>query len=282
MTQDFTNPHYHRRACYLKLTFSSDLSSDQAGRCLKSMQIKRSNKASGIYVLLNLKTNNFYVGSTVNFQRRLAQHLHSFRYGKSCNILMYRDVQKYGIDSMKYLFVQYCNIDELESAENFWMQSLQPTYNIVSTAKRVNIPKESRKNAGILIKEAKIHYASPVLQKNDAGDTVAEFNSIKEAAISFGGGRFGYMISKVCRGKMTHAFGYKWEYKNGLTPPKPKHIEKNIEKPVSQYTRNGIFIRDWPSMAEASIAINRSPDSIRRAIKQGFAVGGFIWKYKTI
>ena len=61
--------------------------------------------------------------------------------------------------------------------------------------------------------------------------------------------------------------------KTGLTKP---HI-----KPVDQYTKDGIFIKSYPSIKEASLQTNSCGKKISAVCKgQRKTTNGFIWKYQ--
>lgn len=53
-----------------------------------------------------------------------------------------------------------------------------------------------------------------VIQMNDDGMVLNEFQSIKEAAKCIGAKTFGG-ISAACKGKTLHAYGYRWKWKEG-------------------------------------------------------------------
>jgi hypothetical protein len=59
--------------------------------------------------------------------------------------------------------------------------------------------------------------------------------------------------------------------------PNPKHY-----KPVLQYTKCGIFIKEWSSIKEASEILNIGPRSISPCCRNKTkSAGGFIWKFKV-
>lgn len=60
---------------------------------------------------------------------------------------------------------------------------------------------------------------------------------------------------------------------------------KNIwnNKTVLQYSKQGIFIKEWNTISEASRALNITPSNITTCCKRKLkTAGGFIWKYKFI
>lgn len=55
---------------------------------------------------------------------------------------------------------------------------------------------------------------------------------------------------------------------------------KNM-KPVNQYSKEGVFVKEWQSIKEASKAVNTSASNISSCIKgREKSAGGFVWKYR--
>ena len=55
---------------------------------------------------------------------------------------------------------------------------------------------------------------------------------------------------------------------------------KNM-KAVNQYSKEGVFVKEWQSIKEASKAVNTSASNISSCIKgREKSAGGFVWKYK--
>lgn len=62
---------------------------------------------------------------------------------------------------------------------------------------------------------------------------------------------------------------------------KKKTLEK-LMKPIVQYTKNGVFIRDWKDVSEASKETGINSVNINQACNGKLKIsGGFIWKYKN-
>ena len=55
---------------------------------------------------------------------------------------------------------------------------------------------------------------------------------------------------------------------------------KNM-KAVNQYSKEGVFVKEWQSIKEASNAVNTSASNISSCIRgREKSAGGFVWKYK--
>lgn len=60
-----------------------------------------------------------------------------------------------------------------------------------------------------------------------------------------------------------------------------KKISDSKKKSVSQYTKSGDFLRDWPSLGEAALSIGLTQASITQClIGNNKTAGGYIWKLK--
>lgn len=78
-------------------------------------------------------------------------------------------------------------------------------------------------------------------------------------------------ISKANQGKKRTE-----ETKQKLRKPNYK-----LRKPILQYTKEGIFIRDWDSATQASTELNLSNKDISACCNgKRKTCGGFIWRYK--
>ena len=61
-------------------------------------------------------------------------------------------------------------------------------------------------------------------------------------------------------------------------------MEKSMGKPVCQYTKNGVFIKEWRTIRQACRELKINPSGICGCLKNKKnykTAGGFIWKYKT-
>lgn len=77
---------------------------------------------SGIYMLLNLVTDMYYVGQACNFNKRWANHLSMLSNNKHFNILLQRAYNKYGEESFKFYVLELvADKTKLEEREQFWM-----------------------------------------------------------------------------------------------------------------------------------------------------------------
>jgi len=89
---------------------------------------------SGIYTITNKMNGHRYVGSAVDLGARFSHHLHHLREGKHCNGHLQNAWNKYGEDAFLFEIVEEWEPEFLISMEQWWMNMLQPEYNIVPVA----------------------------------------------------------------------------------------------------------------------------------------------------
>lgn len=92
----------------------------------------------GIYKIINVINNKFYVGSAVDFKKRKARHWRELRKGEHNNGHLQAAWNKYGEQAFTFVVVQeLTEADDLLAAENVWLKSSvgQPNcYNIGTDA----------------------------------------------------------------------------------------------------------------------------------------------------
>lgn len=90
---------------------------------------------SAIYKIETIS--GFYIGSAVNWKNRRSQHLSHLRRGIHANTMLQRAFNKYGEDGLVFSIVEYCDKSDLLSREQFFLDTLNPKYNILKEAGRV-------------------------------------------------------------------------------------------------------------------------------------------------
>jgi group I intron endonuclease len=96
---------------------------------------------SGIYRWVNNVNGKSYVGSSVNFSIRLAQHYNCY-YSTSPNVfkdvirlygsnpLLQYAMKKYGLDKFSIEILEFCDKGDCIEREQFYLDTLQPEYNL--------------------------------------------------------------------------------------------------------------------------------------------------------
>lgn len=79
--------------------------------------------ARGIYKIINVVNNKFYVGSAVNLSRRRARHFSELRNNRHSNGKLQNAWNKYGEQAFVFVVVEVLSEDaDLLSAENVWLK----------------------------------------------------------------------------------------------------------------------------------------------------------------
>ena len=83
----------------------------------------------GIYIIINIVTNDFYIGSSKDVKLRWAAHKRPSVWKKYPNNLMYQDMERYGTDKFVFEVLEVVEPCSLKEAEQQFIEVLQPTYN---------------------------------------------------------------------------------------------------------------------------------------------------------
>lgn len=75
----------------------------------------------GIYIIKNILTGKYYVGSSTDINRRLRDHKNCLKKNKHHSIKLQRAWNKYGSASFIFESIQYCNREDLKSNEQYWI-----------------------------------------------------------------------------------------------------------------------------------------------------------------
>lgn len=105
----------------------------------ENKQILMENKGkSGIYIWINKKNNNSYVGSGLNLgdnkKERLTGYFNSVLHRKHSKSIFYTAINKYGHSSFILGILEYCHPSCLTARKNFYLEKLKPEYNILKLA----------------------------------------------------------------------------------------------------------------------------------------------------
>lgn len=186
----------------------------------------------GIYKVTNLVTGDFYIGSAKNIRKRWNVHKCLLRQNKHYNKHFQSVWNKYKEENFEFVTLITCPVEYLIKAEQWFIDSLKPHYNKDVTAgsrlgtKHSEEAKEKQRQAKLKnpnrywVGKKRTHslenqrkaVSRPVIQKTLEGETIATFNSCKEAAIKLEFPKS--MISKCCHPNYTNKTygGFIFEY----------------------------------------------------------------------
>src|SRR2546429_9061448 len=89
----------------------------------------------GIYAIVNLVNQHFYVGSAKNLSDRRRQHLRMLEAGKHGNPHLQYAYNMYGPDAFRFDILEHVeHVENLLAREQHYIDSLDPQYNIARIA----------------------------------------------------------------------------------------------------------------------------------------------------
>jgi len=90
--------------------------------------------SSGIYKIQSLsKPHLFYIGSSIDIEKRWRQHVHRLKVHKHENQRLQNHFNKYGLHDLKFTIMFSCDLTSLIIEEQAYLNMSKPTFNILKT-----------------------------------------------------------------------------------------------------------------------------------------------------
>ena len=89
---------------------------------------------SGIYKITNTINNKFYIGSAVDLKERKYEHFRKLSKNNHCNILLQNSFNKYKKEFFIFDVLELCDKKDLIIKEQFYLDTLNPVFNICKIA----------------------------------------------------------------------------------------------------------------------------------------------------
>lgn len=186
-----------------------------------------------IYQIINTINNKIYVGSAVYFANRKGEHLSELRKNTHHNKHLQNSFNKYGESNFKFSILEYASKETLIKREQYYLDFLNPDYNILKTAYSSIGFKHSEETKKLLSNKFKgmkrslgrklgseskrkqaLAKSKPVLQFDINMNLLNEFESAKQAAtLLFNNPDRRSGIRDCIKGRTPKAFGYIWKEK---------------------------------------------------------------------
>lgn len=210
----------------------------------KKQVLNQTRGLSGIYMIVNLITKDYYIGSasTNRFYSRFSNHLIYFRGSKIVKLA----VKKYELQNFAFLvlelfpdIVTQINNKELLDLEDKYLKLLLPNYNILTEAgssfgyKHTEVDRKK-------MKEFYSEYRRELIGNLNRGKTLSQetIENLREKAFN--------------------------------RPPMPASVRKKCivnTRPIVVYNLNGTVYGNYTTIVEAAKALNCNEKRIRRALK---------------
>lgn len=214
---------------------------------------------TGVYSLYCKATGQYYIGSTIGkggFMKRWCSHLYKFRKNKH-TIVLQELYNKYGENSFFFEILEIfeVNNETVREREQYYIDLLQPELNICEKA------------YGCIFPERFIQPNSKaVLQYDLDGNFIKEYKSMAEAEEATGSD-VAQALRALNHCNSTQSAGFQWRLKES------DNYQVKIDKykysqsfEILCYDSNGDFIKEFPSILEASKELNLNTGNISRNI----------------
>lgn len=88
-----------------------------------------------VYMVLSYKTGEFYIGSSINYENRIKQHITHLKNGRHSNLNLLNLYQEHGIENIKFIIIEeIIDSKELLKTEQIYVNILNPKLNINKNA----------------------------------------------------------------------------------------------------------------------------------------------------
>ena len=213
--------------------------------------------AQGIYKIINVVNNKFYVGSTVNVSRRRARHFSELRNNKHNNKYLQAAWNKYGEKAFIFIVVEEVESkDKLLTVENFWLKEhvgKEYCYNLGTdaTAPHLGMFGELSNTWGYKhTEEAKARISKASKERVQTEEEKSKRRKSMQ----------GHIVSKATKDKISATLSGEGNYWYGKK--RPEHGAK-LAKEVHEITTDTYY----PSIAVVREHFGFKPTTINRALK---------------
>jgi len=257
-------------------------------------------KISGIYIIKNLKNNRLYIGSTICFKNRKAEHIRKIRNKNHANKFMQNDFLKCGIEYFSFEILEIVkDVDLLFEREKEYIEKYYDNqimcYNICKDARGtrgIKMPEEIKIKISKKLKGRKIHknthkrlldktrnpfsISGSIHPKHGKKLKQSSKDKIREKLKNHKRTKkHCENISKALKGK-----SLKKETIDKLKDGRRSGIKNSNSKMVAQYSLDGKLIKIWNYMKEASVATNTKLSSISQCCNnKRKTANNYIWRF---
>lgn len=200
------------------------------------------NMTCGVYKIINIASNKFYIGKSIHIENRWRQHKNNLERNGHVNTHLQNAWNKYGTDNFKFQIIESVDSDKLCSVEQKYLDmyfGLENCYNMhckssdgttgykhssetIARMRGRRRSLEGRKNISEARKKCDFGDTYSIMQKGIRNNKAKSVIGISVATGETV--RYSYMrdakadgfehagISRVCRGKLPHYKGFVWQY----------------------------------------------------------------------
>lgn len=259
-----------------------------------------------VYKITNTITNKCYIGVTVqsDCNRRWRKHINCLKYKEGCPLLK-KSMQKHGVENFKFEILIICFDEDVVKFEKEYIKrfnSQTPNgYNILSGGQigdghvgfkhrpetiekwKVSIKKFKEANPNHYETYRERHQAK--LRTINFSECVKKSDKFQKAMAERRAN--GITFSEETKKKISEGLKeyYKKSESNRDKNKQINAIKKALSKPIAQYTKEGILVKEYPGIAEAGRTSGVKQSNIKQTLYGNTkTAGGFVWKFipKTV
>lgn len=228
-----------------------------------------------IYKISTTVNHRIYIGSTVNFGKRKSLHLHYLRNNKHHSKILQCHYNKHGEHVLIFDIIEYCSQDQLINREQFYIDSLNPSFNISPTAGNTTGYRHTDETKKIF---SAIHKGKIISNKQriSASKKLSGVLKTKTHCKNISRGLIGLKRSESHSRNISIA----------LTGRKLSDIEienrsnSTNRYKIEQYSQSGILIQVFNSSFLASKILGIEKKAIQKVARGKYkTASGFIFKY---
>jgi group I intron endonuclease len=101
---------------------------------MKKLIIKNNKNKSGIYKWTNKLTNDMYIGQSIDLAKRFMKYFNLSYLKNRETLVISRALIKYGYSNFSLEILEYCDIADLTTREQYYFDKLKPRYNTLKIA----------------------------------------------------------------------------------------------------------------------------------------------------
>jgi group I intron endonuclease len=259
-----------------------------------------------LYKITNKVDNKSYIGATIqhNYNDRWRKHINCLKYKEGCPLLK-NAMKKYGTNQFEFKILIICFDDDVVKYEKEYIKkynTLSPNgYNLLNGGQlgdgfvghkhttetihkikqKVREFRENNPNYFETYRE-KLKQSMMNVDRSYFIKNSEKFKkAMEERRKKYATMEKGKITSEETKKKISK--GLKSYYQNNKGNIKNKQIEAikiALSKPISQYTKDNILVKEYCSIAEAHRTSGVKKSNIQMVLSgKNKTAGGFIWKY---
>ena len=163
---------------------------------MKVFMVKTKNKLCGVYALYNTKTNEYYIGSSIDIRTRLNTHMRSLRSNRHYNYKLQNAYNEGGV--FVSIILELCSLDEVRDVELYHMLDQKPFYNIATEPGKPTLNIKRSEITKQKIREASIRNNNGRYLLGHCSKKIKCSNNLTFASLTEASRHYGISVQSIC------------------------------------------------------------------------------------